>query len=43
MVRVWKILGVLGLCCTVDMHNADDLVLAAETSGKLKEALFHWV
>jgi hypothetical protein len=41
MVRVWQVLGVLGLCCTVDMHNADDLVLATETSGKLKGALFH--
>jgi hypothetical protein len=34
-------MGVLGVCCTVDMHNADNLVLAAKTSGKLKGALFH--
>jgi hypothetical protein len=41
MVRIWRILGVLGLCRTIDVHNAGDLVLAAETSGKLKRALFY--
>jgi hypothetical protein len=39
MVRVWRVLGVLGICYTGDIHYADDLVLAAKTRGELKEGL----